>query len=145
MRRNGLTLIQDANLVRQLVHLDNTPGPIRDAVIVTADRHQAVMADATFELEQFVKGHGWKRTAALLAQPQKLRQQRAVSSINSDEVMPAPPYACDPARANSAGSIRFVRFPTTQSQPNGLLIAFALCFRLSDRIKTGMLTWSCLS
>jgi hypothetical protein len=61
MRCNDPTLIQNANLVGQLVHLDDAPGSVRDAVIVAADRYQAVMTDATFQSEEFVEGHGRKR------------------------------------------------------------------------------------
>jgi len=43
-------------LVRELVNLDDTPRPVGDAVVVSADRDQPVMADATFELEQRVEG-----------------------------------------------------------------------------------------
>jgi hypothetical protein len=50
------TLIQNADLIRQLVHLDDAPGPIGDAVIVAANRYQAVMADATFQFEELVEG-----------------------------------------------------------------------------------------
>jgi hypothetical protein len=54
------TLIQNMNLIRQLVHLDNTSRSIGNAVVVGADRHQAIMADAAFQLELPIKRHDWK-------------------------------------------------------------------------------------
>jgi hypothetical protein len=43
------------------MQLDDAPGPIGDAAIIAADRHQVIMADATFQSDEFVKGHGRKR------------------------------------------------------------------------------------
>jgi len=56
MRGDEPTPVEDADLVRELVNLDDTPRPVGDAVVVSADRDQPVMADATFELEQRVEG-----------------------------------------------------------------------------------------
>jgi hypothetical protein len=58
MRSNEPSLIQNANLVRQLVYLDYAPSPVGNAVVIAADRHQAVMADAAFQFEELVKRHG---------------------------------------------------------------------------------------
>ena len=52
------TLIEDADLVGELVDLDDTPRPVGNAVVVAADRDQPVMADAALELEQRVEGEG---------------------------------------------------------------------------------------
>jgi hypothetical protein len=43
MRGNEPSLIENANLVRQLVDLDDAPSPVWDAVVVAANRHQAIM------------------------------------------------------------------------------------------------------
>src|SRR4029078_369656 len=47
---NQSALIQDADLVGQLVHFDDATRTIGNAVVVAADRHQPVVADAPFEL-----------------------------------------------------------------------------------------------
>ena len=39
MRGNEPSLIENANLVRQLVDLDDAPSPVWDAVVVAADRY----------------------------------------------------------------------------------------------------------
>ena len=57
MGGNEPTRIQNANLIRQLVNLDDALSSIGDAVVVTADRYQSVMADAAFQFEEFVKRH----------------------------------------------------------------------------------------
>src|ERR1700760_2675915 len=56
MRGNEASLIENANLIWQLVYLDDAPSPVGDAVVVAADRHQAVMADTAFQFEDVVKG-----------------------------------------------------------------------------------------
>ena len=41
--------------IRQLMHFDDTPGPIGNAVVIAADRDQPVMTDAPLELEQRIE------------------------------------------------------------------------------------------
>jgi hypothetical protein len=55
MGGNQPALIENADLIRKLVHLDDASCPVGDAVVVAADRYQAVMADAAFEPEQRVE------------------------------------------------------------------------------------------
>ena len=49
MGRHEAAAVEDADRVRKLVHLDDGPCPIGNAVIVAADRDEPVMADAPFE------------------------------------------------------------------------------------------------
>ena len=51
-------LIEDADLVGKLMDLDDPAGSVWDAVVIAADRDQAVMADAALELEQRIEGEG---------------------------------------------------------------------------------------
>ena len=47
--------VQDADQVGQLLDFDDTPGAIGHAVVVAADRDEAVVADAPFEFEHGVE------------------------------------------------------------------------------------------
>ena len=60
MDRDEPAFIENADLIGELMHLDDTPRPVGNAVVVAADRDQAVMADPAFQLEQGVEGEGRK-------------------------------------------------------------------------------------
>ena len=45
----------DAALVRQLMDLDDAPRAVGDAVVVAADRYEAIMADTAFQLQESVE------------------------------------------------------------------------------------------
>jgi hypothetical protein len=55
MDSDDLALIENADYIGQLLHLDNAASTVRDAVIVAADRQQPVVADTPLELEQRVE------------------------------------------------------------------------------------------
>lgn len=61
MRSDEAAAIEDADHVGKLMDLDDAPSPIRHAVVVAADRDEAFMAHAAFQLEQRIKGHGGQR------------------------------------------------------------------------------------
>ena len=50
------SLIEDAQLVRQLVDLDDAPRAVGHAIVIAADRDEAVMADTALELQQGIEG-----------------------------------------------------------------------------------------
>lgn len=52
--------VENADRVRQLMHLDDAPGPVGHAVIVAADRNEPVVTDAPLQLEQRVEGRRWQ-------------------------------------------------------------------------------------
>ena len=55
----------------KLVDLDDAARAIGDAVVVAADRHQAIVADAPFELQQRVERCGRQAPAARAARPRR--------------------------------------------------------------------------
>ena len=57
----GLALIEDADLVGELMDLDDAPGAIGNAVVVAADRHEPIVTDPALELEQGIEGKGRQR------------------------------------------------------------------------------------
>lgn len=58
MRGDEPPLIEDADLARELVDLDDAPRPVGNAVGVAADGDQPVMAHTAFKLEQSIEGEG---------------------------------------------------------------------------------------
>ena len=56
MGRDQSALIQNADHVRQLMHLDDAPSAIGNAIVIAADRDQAVMADPAFQLQERIEG-----------------------------------------------------------------------------------------
>jgi hypothetical protein len=58
MDRDEPSFIENADLIGELMHFDDASRPVGNAVVVAADREQAVMADPAFELEQCVEGKG---------------------------------------------------------------------------------------
>ena len=65
--------------VGQLMHLDDAPGAIGNAVVVAADRDEPVMADAPFELEQRVEGRRGQGLQIGLLGREGLRRRSAAS------------------------------------------------------------------
>jgi hypothetical protein len=55
MLGDDIAEIENADQIRELLHFDNSSGAIRHAVIVAADRDEAVMAHAAFELQHGVE------------------------------------------------------------------------------------------
>ena len=55
MNGNQSSVIENANDVGQLMHFDDAPRTIGDTVIVAADRHEAIVADATLQLEHGIE------------------------------------------------------------------------------------------
>jgi len=53
---NQPSLVEDAQLVRQLVDLDDAPGAVGHAVVIATDRDEPVMADPALELQQRIEG-----------------------------------------------------------------------------------------
>src|SRR4051794_38648305 len=49
-------LIQNADHVRQLMHLDDAPSAIGNAIVIAADRDQAVVAHPAFQLQERIEG-----------------------------------------------------------------------------------------
>ena len=78
------TPIEDADLVGELVHLDDTPRPVGNAVVVAADRDQPVMADAAFELEQRVEGEGRQGLQLELLGSKGLRDDALGGAVQPD-------------------------------------------------------------
>ena len=56
MGRDQSALIQNADHVRQLMHLDDAPSAIGNAIVIAADRDKAVMADPAFQLQERIEG-----------------------------------------------------------------------------------------
>ena len=56
MRGDKTSAVQDADHIRQLMHLDDAAGAVGNAVIIAADRDEPFVADAPFKLEQRVEG-----------------------------------------------------------------------------------------
>jgi hypothetical protein len=91
MHRHQLALIEDADLVGELMDLDDAPGAIGNAVVVAADRHESVMADPPFELEQGIEGKGRQGLQLRLLGRKSLRNdplRRAVQAGIGDRVEP---------------------------------------------------------
>ena len=63
----------------KLMHLDDAAGAIGNAVVVAADRHEPVMADPAFELEQRVEGRCRQRLQLGLLGRKGLRRRSAAS------------------------------------------------------------------
>src|SRR3954447_8217062 len=49
-------LIQNADHVRQLMHLDDAPSAIGNAIVIATDRDQPVMADPPCQLQERIEG-----------------------------------------------------------------------------------------
>ena len=79
MGRHETAAVEDADHVGQLMHLDDAPGPIGNAVVVAADRDEPVMADAPFELEERVEGCCRQRLQVGLLGREGLRRRSAAS------------------------------------------------------------------
>jgi len=65
MLGDDVAQIQDADQVGQLLDLDHPAGPVGHAVIVAADRNEAVMADAPLELQHGIDWHAAERLERL--------------------------------------------------------------------------------
>jgi hypothetical protein len=52
------TFVEDADAIGKLMDFDDAPGAVGNAVIVAADRDQAIMADATLQFEKGIEGTG---------------------------------------------------------------------------------------
>lgn len=61
MARYEAAAIQDADLVSQLMHLNRSARSVGYAVIVAANRHEPIMADAPLQLDQGIEGAGRQR------------------------------------------------------------------------------------
>ena len=68
--------------VRQLMHLDDAPGAIGNAVVVAADRDEAVMADAPFELRA-ARRRAWRAGAAARAARPRRPPRRSAASCRA--------------------------------------------------------------
>lgn len=55
-------LVQNSDQVRQLMHLDNAPSAVGNAIVIAADRDETVMADTAFQLQQRIE---WRCRQAL--------------------------------------------------------------------------------
>ncbi len=55
MHGNQPALVQNADDVRQLVHLDDAARAVGNGVVVAADRDQTVIADAALELQERIE------------------------------------------------------------------------------------------
>jgi hypothetical protein len=53
--------IENADLIGKLMHLDDTPCAVGNAVIIAANRDQAVVTDPALELEDRVEGEDRQR------------------------------------------------------------------------------------
>ena len=76
--------IEDADHVGKLMNLDDAPRPIWHAVVVAADRDEAFMADAAFELEQRIEGHGGQRLQVELFRSEGLRDDLLRRGMQTD-------------------------------------------------------------
>ena len=84
-------LIENADLVGELMHLDDAPRAIGNAVVVAADRDEPVMADPALELEQGIEGQGRQGLQLRLLGGKGLRDDplgRAVQTDIGDRVEP---------------------------------------------------------
>ena len=70
--------------VGKLMHLDDAPGPIGNAVVVAADRDEPVMADAPLELEQRVEGRCRQRLQLGLLGGEGLRDDPLRGAVQAD-------------------------------------------------------------
>ncbi|MGY4183071.1 hypothetical protein ACVIHH_008362 [Bradyrhizobium sp. USDA 4518] len=61
MDGDDFALIENADYIVQLLHLDNAPRTVWYAVIVAADRYEPVVADTALEFEQRVERPRWQR------------------------------------------------------------------------------------
>jgi hypothetical protein len=60
MSGNQPTLIQNANDIRQLMHFDDATGAIGNAVVVATDGDEAVVTDASLQLQESIEGRRGK-------------------------------------------------------------------------------------
>lgn len=98
MARHEPPAIEDADRVGQLMHLDDAPGPVGNAVIVAADRDEAIVADATLQLEQGVEGQSRQGLQLRPVGGEGFRDdplRGAVQADVGDGVEPAPKLAVE--------------------------------------------------
>src|SRR5438105_8707833 len=77
MLGDDVAQIEDADQIGELLDLDNPAGAIRDAVVVAADRDEAVVTDTPFQLEYRRRSDVGAASAARAARPRKPRRPRA--------------------------------------------------------------------
>lgn len=77
-------LIEEMDRVRKLMHLDDTPAPVGNAVVVAANRDEAVMADAALELEEGVERDCGQRLELGLLGREGLRHDALGSAMQPD-------------------------------------------------------------
>jgi hypothetical protein len=61
MAGNEAPTIEDTDRVGQLMHFDETPRAVRHAVVISADRHEPIMADPTFQFQERIEDDGGQR------------------------------------------------------------------------------------
>lgn len=66
------------------MHLDDPPRPVGHAVVVAADRDEAVVADAPFQLEQGVEGHSGQRLQVGLLGGEGLHDDPLRGAVQAD-------------------------------------------------------------
>ena len=81
-------LIENADQVGQLVHLDDAARPVGNAVVVAADRDQPVVADAALELQQRVEGDGRQRLQLRLLGSKGLRDDPLGRAVHAGHWRP---------------------------------------------------------
>lgn len=72
MHGNEPALIENADHVRQLVHLDDAARAVGNRVVVAADRDQAIVADTSFEFEKCIERHRRQRLQFALLSHQNI-------------------------------------------------------------------------